>query len=703
MTGLTVAGGMMISFHVPAKARPFKPYASKGAELNAWLIIESDNTITIRVAQAEMGQGVFTSLPMIIADELEADWRTVRVEYADANRSLAEGRVYKRMLTGSSAAVRSSMPYLQQAGAQAREKMIKAAAEKWQVEPGECYADYGSIYHKPSRQKVTYGEIAGAAALVSVANVKIKTSESFSLIGVDTPRVDTPAKVNGSAVFGMDIRIEGMVYAAVVHCPVLGGTVRSFRYNAIRNMPGVLQAVRMKSGIAVVAKSFWQAKTAAEKLVVQWDIGPEGKTYSETFRREYSAALNEAGTIVEEEGEVVAEMEAADKRIESDYLVPYLAHACMEPLNCTVSVKPDRVDVWAGLQDPESALKAAAEESGVAAENVYVHNCFLGGGFGRRANDDFVREAVQIAREVDSPVQMIWSREDDIRQGQYRPMASMRFKAGFDLNRNVVAYTNHSVAHSILKDIGAPLENGIDKASLEGLANIPYALGPKKITHTIRNTHMSSWWWRSVGNSQNVFARECFVDEMAAKANMDPYAFRKKYLSHRPDLIAVLQEVADKSQWGRGVPGGHAQGIAIHQSFGTTVAQVAEVSVTDDGKVKVHRVVSVVDCGNLVNPLTAEMQIESAIIFGLSAALFGKITIEKGRVLEDNFDTYRVLSLSETPVIETHWLLSGGENWGGLGEPGLPCVAPAVINAIYGITRRRIRSLPVSDYFLQPA
>lgn len=705
-SGATAAGGMMLSFHIPAvgKAVPYKPWETETPEINAWLVIDPDDTITIRVAQSEMGEGVFTSMPMIVAEELEADWRNVRAEYASVNRSIREDRVYQRMATGGSGAVRRSREYLQQAGAEAREKLIKAAAEKWRVDPTECYADYGRVYHKASDRSINYGAIAADASKLSVSNVKIKTPEDFNLLGVSKNRLDVPAKVDGSAQFGMDVRVPGMVYAAVVHCPVLGGTVRGFRFNAIRNKPGVLKAVKLENGVAVVAETWWQAKTASEELPIEWNIGEAGRASSEQFKNEFMNALKDDGVVVASDGDAEITMDKADNAIESDYVVPYLAHACMEPLNCTAQIQEDRVDVWTGTQNPESALAAAADVSGVAPEKVYVHNCFLGGGFGRRSNPDYIREAVTIAKDVGKPVQMIWSREEDMRQGRYRPMAAMRFKAGFDLDKNLIAYTNHSVAHSILSELRPDsVADGVDRTSVEGLQNMPYKVANKQITHTIKNTHMTTWFWRSVGSSQNAFALECFVDEMAAAAEKDPLQFRRELLSDHPEMLNVLDKLATKSNWGRSMPKGSAQGLAIHESFGSIVGQVAEVTVTTDGDLKVDRVISVVDCGNLVNPQTAKMQIESGIIYGLTAALYGKLTVEEGRIQETNFDTYQMVGMDETPVMETHFALAGGDKWGGLGEPGLPPTAPAVCNALYRVTGRRIRSLPVKAYVLQRA
>ena len=422
------------------------------------------------------------------------------------------------------------------------------------------------------------------------------------------------------------------------------------------------------------------------------------------MQREFMSALDEEGVVVVNNGNAPKVMDHADKTIESDYAVPYLSHACMEPLNCTVHVQQDRVDVWAGVQDPESALRAAADAGGVAPQDVHVHNCFLGGGFGRRSNTDFVREAVLIGKEVGKPVQMIWSREEDSRRGCYRPMSAIRFKAGFDLDRNVIAYTNHSVTHSIMSRLQPQvLTKGVDPASVEGLANMPYSVDNKKITHTIKNTYLSAWFWRSVGNSQNAFAMECFVDEMATAAGQDPFVFRHNHLKGRADMLNVLDVLKQKSEWGKPMPEGSAQGMAIHECFGTIVGQVAEVMVTEDGQCKVEKIVSVVDCGNLVNPLTAKEQVESAVVFGLTAALYGKLTVENGRILETNFDTYRMVEMQDCPAMETSFALAGGGKWGGMGEPGLPCVAPAVCNALYRITKRRIRSLPIKDYYLQRA
>ncbi len=697
-SSVTAAGGMLLGFHLPgfASSTPYQTEMVSDGELNAWLRIDPDNTITIRVARAEMGQGVMTALPMIIGDELEVNWDDVKVEYADASR---EG--YGSFATGGSRSVRESMPYLQLAGAEARMKLIKAAAEEWLVPVEEVVADYGKIVHRPTRRSFTYGEVAAKAAALSVANVKIKAPRDFTLIGLSTPRVDTPAKVDGSAVFGMDVRVEGMVYAAVKHCPVLGGKLRGYRFNAVRGMPGVIAAVRLENGVAVVAESFWQASQAVEKLPVQWDIGDEGKSYSEKMRQEYFAELPNQGVMLRKDDGTEAALETSENILVSDYFVPYLAHGCMEPMNCTAHVRGDEVEIWAGVQNPTAVIRDVALFTGKRESNIKVNNCYLGGGFGRRSNTDYVLEAVTIAQEVGLPVQMIWSREDDMRGGQYRPMAAARFKVGLDLDNNVVAYTNHSVTHSILLDRDGELEDGTDSNSVQGLIDMPYTFAPQEISHTVKNTHVPTWWWRSVSHSQNAFALECFVDELATNTKMDPFSFRRKYLSNKPRWIEVLNELEERSRWKRRPGNGIERGVAIHECFGTIVAQVAEVSITPQGGAKVHKVISVVDCGNIINPEIARKQVEGSVLFGLSAALYGKVTIERGVVLEDNFDTFRMMEMVDTPEMETHFYLSEGEHWGGLGEPAVPPVAPAVVNALYRITRRRIRSLPVSDFYLQ--
>lgn len=698
----TAAGGLAIAFTIPSRAavRPYKATSVTNGEISAWLVIEPDESVLIRVAQAEMGQGVMTSMPMLIAEELEADWRKVKVEYADVNRQVLSSRIYGRMQTRDSDAVQLSRETLQLVGAEARHRLIKAAAEIWAVDAKDCYADYGRVYRGGSSDSLGFGEVAGLASQVSVANVEIKIPEEFNLLGLATPRVDVPAKVDGTAIYSMDVRLPDMLYATVVHSPVLGGTVKSLRFNAIRHMPGVIKAVRMKSAIGVVADTFWHALSAAEKLPVFWNIGAQEKEFSDTVKRAFFDEFSGSGELMLSKGNIGHLMDHAEKTIESDYYVPYVAQVPMEPLNCTVHVQNSRVDVWVGHQDPEGVVNAVSRLTGKTPNDIYVHNCFLGGSFGRRSHMDFVIEATRIAMDIGRPVQMIWTREEELRSGAYRPMSAMRFKAGFDIDKQLVALSNHSVTHSIRYDQDKSFK-GVDESSVEGLRDHPYSLPAYEFTHTRKNTHLTSWWWRSGGHSINAFAMECFVDEMANAADVDPIAYRREMLIDKTEYLEVLDVLEQKSGWGkRNLPRGTAMGMAIHKSYGTVCGQVAEVTV-DNGGVIINRVTVAIDCGNLVNPMTAEEQVEGSVIYGLSAALYGKLTIENGRILEDNLDTYGLLRMHEMPEIDIHWALSGSNKWGGLGEPATPVIAPAVCNALYKITGRRIRSLPIRDYYLQ--
>ncbi len=695
----TAAGGLMIGISFPSLT--VGSPVSANVELGAWLIIEPDSVITIRVAKAEMGQGVLTALPMIVAEELEADWRLIKSEYAPVGRGVAGDEDYGSMLTADSKSVRESMRYLQLAGAEARERLIKAAAERWMVAPAECYADYGRVHQKGSAVSVSYGEVAGDASRLNVANVKTKLPADFNALGLPTKKLDAPAKVDGSAIYSIDARIDNMVYAAVIHTPVLGEKLRSSRFNAIRNMPGVIKTVQMESSIAIVAEHFWQAKMAADALPLFWVSGLTQKIFSNTIKDSFFAKLDESGDVLATKGDITNLMDYAEKTIESDYFVPYLAHAPMEPLNCTVHVQAERVDVWVGTQDPQAALTVVSRLTGVARERVFIHNHLIGGGFGRRRQTDFIEEATRIAMEIDRPVQMIWTREEEIRSGKYRPMSAIRFKAGFDIGKNLSAITSHSVTHSIKQDRDG-FVNGVDSFSVEGLVDHPYQFPAYRFSHTKNNSHLTTGYWRSGGHSINAFAMECFVDEMAAAAGRDPIDYRQQLLADKADYLPVLEQLVKVSQWhSQRLPRGTALGMAIHKSHGTICALAAEVTVKSDGTVQVNRIKAVVDCGNLVNPLSAEQQVVSGIVFGLTAALSGKLTIENGRVLEDNLDTYEILKMGEMPLVEVHWALSGGDLWGGLGEPSTPVVAPAICNALYRITGRRIRSLPIRDYYLR--
>ena len=706
-----VGGALVLGFRLPSRTaqaanvapEPWTSPVEGGQEVNAWLIIGSDDTVTIRVAQSEMGQGVFTSMPMLVAEELECDWTKVRAEYASVNRSLRQNRVYQRMSTGGSRAVRGSREYLQQAGASARARLIAAAAQQWSVPAGECKAENGTVVHTASGRKVNYGAVAAAAAGVKLdAEPALKKPAHYTLLGKPQKRLDVPPKVQGTATYGIDVRLPDMLYASVLTCPVFGGTLKSHNFDAIKRMPGVKAAVEIPNGIAVVADSFWRAKTALEVMPVEWDLGAHANVSSAELQKMFRAALDKEGVVANEKGDALAALKSAAKVVEADYEVPYLAHATMEPMNCTAQVTPERVDVWLGTQTPEGALAATAEVTGVAPENVYVHNCFLGGGFGRRAYNDDVKQAVTIAKAMaGKPVKMIWTREEDMRHDFYRPMAAFRFRAGLDAKGVPVAYVNRSVTHSILSWFRPDaVKTGIDTTSIEGLANTPYAFGQQRIEHLIQNTHVPVGFWRSVGGSQNAFAIESFMDELAQAAGQDPVEFRRMLLKGRADWLLVLDTLTQKAPWGKPLPQGSAQGVAIFESYGSVMGQIAEVSVSKKGEVRVEHVVCAVDCGHVVNPRTIEEQMESGVVYGLTALLYGQISIEKGRVAEGNFDTYQMLRLNAMPEVETHLALSGGDKWGGIGEPSVPTIIPAVCNAIFKITGKRIRSLPLSKHDL---
>lgn len=705
----TAAGGLALGFHIPpakAAAALMEPWASapeEAAEINAWLVIGADDSVTIRVAQAEMGQGVFTALPMIVAEELECDWTKVRAEYASANRSLRENQLYRRMQTGGSQAVRGSRPYLQQAGAEARARLIAAAAARWQVPAAQCVAREGRVHHEPSGRSLNYGALAAEAAAVSLnAEPQIKAPTEYRLLGTPTRRLDTPPKVDGSAVFGIDVRLPEMLHATVKLCPAFGGKLRSHDFAAIKGMAGVKAAVPVPGGIGVVADSFWRARQAAEALPVEWDIPDIAAATTEQQRQFYRDGLQEEGAVAYRQGEAQSALDAAVQTVEALYEVPYLAHATMEPMSCTAHVQKDRVDVWFGTQNPEGAIAVASEITGIDPARIHVHNCFLGGGFGRRFYNDELRQAVILAKEAGRPVKLVWTRETDTQHDLYRPMGAMQLKAALGPDGQPLAWIGKTSVGSILRALDMdPVENGVDPSSVEGFANIPYAVPNQLISCVLRNSHVPVAFWRSVGSSQNAFVVESFVDELAHAVGQDPYAFRRKLLSDRPDFLKVLDTAAEKAGWGTPLSDGRARGIAIHESFGTIVAEVAEIELGEDGTLRVPRVVAAVDCGHVVNPQTVAMQIESAIAYGLSAALYGEITLADGAVEQSNFSDYQVLTLAEMPQVETHLALSGGEKWGGMGEPGTPPIAPAVCNAIFALTGKRIRRLPLSGQDLK--
>ncbi len=705
--GLSAAGGLMIAAFAPEFAgattiegEPWSPETGKTpGEVNAFVVIDPDNSISLRVAKSEMGQGVLTSMAMIVAEELECDFAKVKVEYASAHRNLADNNVYGSMGTGGSSSVRRSRVFLQQAGASARARLIAAAAAKWAVEPAACIAGGGFVRHEASGRSATFGELAADAAKVGLgAEPAIKTPDQFKLIGEGLKRIDTPLKVTGAARFGIDTRLPGMAYAAAANCPVFGGKLKSYDFSAVSGRRGIIAAMPVTNGVAVVADNFWRAKEALHAMPIEWDFGPAASTDSAEFAAEYRAALDGPLADGGGHGDIAAAFAQPAKVVEALYEVPYLAHAPMEPLNATAHWRKDRIDVWMGTQAPESALALAAKAGGVDANAVFVHNCFLGGGFGRRSVNDELIQAVEVSKALNRPIKLIWTREQDIRSDRYRPQAALRMRAALGADGAPAGFEFATAVGSITRSLGwGQVENGVERQAIEGLANCPYRADALKVGVNLKNTHVPVMFWRSVGSSQNAFAVESFIDECAHAAKRDPLEYRRALLEGRSDFLAVLDALADKGDWGKPLRKGIGRGVAIHEAFGTIVGEIAEVAVSDRGEVKVERVVACVDCGHLVNPLTAAMQIESAVLYGLTAALFGEITIKQGRVEQGNFDSYPIARMAAAPAIETHFVLSGGDKWGGLGEPGTPPIAPAVANAIFAVTGKRIRSLPLKN------
>jgi isoquinoline 1-oxidoreductase subunit beta len=701
-----VGGSLALGFEIPFGARTV--HASSAArEITAWIVIESDETVIIRVAKSEMGQGSFTALPMLVAEELECDWSKVKAEFAPPHENRRRDRVWGNMSTGASRSISASHNDLRRAGATARAMLIAAAAARWNVPETECTAARGVITHHPSGRTITFGRIAAAAAdIAPPAQVALKDPKDWTLIGTRQKRFDVADKITGKPIYAIDVQLPNMLHAAIVQCPVFKGTLKSVDETKLAGVKGIRQVVKLPDAVAVVADSWWRAKKAAEVLALTWDVGDNSNVSSSTISANLHEALSAADARVgRNDGDVDRALGEAVKRIEADYEVPFLAHATMEPQNCTAHVTAELVEIWVPTQDGETALAIAADAAGVPPGKVVVHKMMLGGGFGRRGIfQDFVRQAVVIAKEVGQPVKLIWTREEDVRHDFYRPVAAARMTAGLDANGMPVAWKIRTAGQSIIAAVSARvMQFGVDRNFLQGLLeDMPYDVPSYLVDFAMRNTHVPVGVWRSVNHSQNAFFKESFVDEMAYAAGADPYLFRRKLLAKKPKELAVLEAAATHAGWDTSPPQGVFRGIALHNSQNSICAQVVEVSVATDGKVGVHRVVSAIDPGHVVNPLTVELQTESAIVYGLAAVLYGEITIRDGRVEQANFHDYPMLRLAEMPRVETVIVASGGF-WGGVGETAVPPLAPALCNAIFSATGKRIRSLPLKNHDLSSA
>jgi isoquinoline 1-oxidoreductase beta subunit len=666
---------------------------------NAFVRIGTDDSVTVLINHSEMGQGTFTSLSLLVAEELDADWSKVRAEHAPVDPAYNHTGFGIQMVGGSTSTW-TEWERLRKAGASARAMLIAAAAETWKVEPKSCRAENGQVIHADSGRKLSFGKLAEAASrLKPPDDVTLKDPKDFKLIGKPTKRLDTPEKVNGTGVFGLDVKVPGLLVALVARPPVFGGKLKSVNAERTKAAAGVRHVVEIERGVAVVADGFWPAKRGREALEIVWDEGPLATLDSRAQREQYAELAKKPGAVAKKAGDVTAAMGRAAKKFEAVYEMPYLAHAPMEPLNCVADVRPDGCDVWTGTQFQTGDRDAAAQLTGLKPEQVKVHTTLLGGGFGRRAVIDshFVREAVEISKAVKAPVKVIWTREDDIRGGYYRPAAYHAISAGLDGAGNPVAWQHRIVCQSFIA--GTPFEgfvikDGVDETSVEGAADLPYAVPNLLVDWQKAPGGVPTLWWRSVGHSHNAFVVETFLDELAHAAGKDPYEYRRALLGQHPRHKRTLELAADKAGWGKPPPEGRGRGIALHESFGSFVAQVAEVSVSGEGKVRVHRVVCAIDCGPTVNPDGVRAQMEGGVAFGLTAALYGAITFEKGRVKQRNFHDYPILRMNEMPEVEAH-IVPSTDKMGGVGETGVPPIAPAVANALFALTGKRVRRLPI--------
>jgi isoquinoline 1-oxidoreductase subunit beta len=697
-TTTAVSGGLVIAMYLPGCSKPEEARMSgppKIVTANAWLRIGTDGSISVLCDRSEMGQGVLTSLPTLIAEELGVDPATIGVEVAPAGAAYVNALLGTHA-TGGSTSIRDAWEKLRMAGAEARMRLIMAAATEWGAPPQSCSVADGYVTFT-SRRK-SFGELAEAAAsLPKPENVELKSRNDFRFIGKTVPRLDTPSKVDGSAQFGIDVRLPGMLFAALAQPPQLGGSVKSFTADKAQAMPGVRHVVQTSSGVAVIADSWWQAKQARDALDIQWQAGPNARLTNAAIFAGLKSASSGKGKQVRSEGQADEALRRSGRKIEATYELPLLAHATLEPQNCTVEFRDDGCHVYAPTQAQQMAQAVAMQAAGLPAEKVFVHTTFLGGGFGRRLDVDFIPAAVECAKAAGKPVQLLWTREDDTTHDKYRPPARNTLSGAFDSGGKLDAVKIHLVAPSITaRWAPAAVETMIDPFAIEGAHNYPYAVPNLYVDYLQHEIGIEVGYWRSVSHALNCFAVESFMDELAVEGQLDPYFFRRGLLEKQPRWQAVLDAAARKARWGQ-APERHYQGIALMSGYDTYLAMVAEVSVQGDqgNQLQIHRIVCAIDCGQMVNPGIVQAQAEGSIVFGLTAALFGEINIANGQVKERNFDAYRLLRINEVPAIEVH-LFESSEKPGGMGEPAVALVAPAVCNAIYAATRKRLRTLPIA-------
>jgi isoquinoline 1-oxidoreductase beta subunit len=688
-------GGLLIGFHLPVFGKEDQQVSSEVFAPNAWIRIGSDDQVTILSGSSEMGQGAMTAVAMLAAEELDADWNKIRAEFAPADKAYTNPLIGLQ-LTGGSTTVRAFWHPVREAGAAARALLIAAAAQIWGVAAESCQTANNTVIHKASGRRLSYGELAGRAAGLQLPDkVVLKEPAEYTLLGKPTPRLDIPAKVNGSAVFGQDVQFPGMQVAVVARCPVFGGKVKRVDASRAEQVKGVRQVLQIPSGVAVVADGFWPAKLGRDALVVEWDEGSLAGVSSADILHQLQTAVDRGeGVMAQQKGDAEQALKGAVKTLDAVYTTPYLAHACMEPMNCTAQVRADGCDIWVPTQSQTLAQRTAAELTGLPLEKIRIHTTFLGGGFGRRTEQDFLIEAVQIAKAVGVPVKVLWTREDDMQHDFYRPVAYNRLTAGIDSQGMPVGWIHHIAGPSIFSRFNPQwIKNGIDSSAVEGAVDLPYAIPHITVSYAMVDSGVPVGFWRSVGNSQNYFITECFLDEVAAAGGKDPYELRRTLLTAHPRHQRVLELAATKAGWGTPPPQGRYRGIAVAESFGSVVAEVAEISIAA-GKVRVHQVICAVDCGTVANPNAVEAQMQSGIVFGLTAALHGEITLDKGRIQQSNFHDYPLLRMDEMPEIQVH-IVASSEPPGGGGEPGTPPIAPAVANAVFAATGKPVRQLPI--------
>jgi isoquinoline 1-oxidoreductase subunit beta len=719
-TAVATTGSLVVGFHIPfiqsAEAQTPATAVNQGTapEVNAWVVVQPNDTVIIRIARSEMGQGTLTGLAQLVAEELECDWAKVTTEYPTPGQNLARERVWGSYGTGGSRGIRDSQDYVRKGGATARMMLLQAAADEWKVSVAECSVAKSVITHGATKRTTTYGKVAAAAAKIKPpTEVALKDPKNWTLVGKRLARLDTNDKTTGKQIYGSDLVLPGMLNAAIKDCPVFGGKIKSVDDAAVLKRPGVKKVIRVgDSAVAVVADTWWRAKTALDALKIEWDEGPNAKLSSADIAATLKAGLDaKDGIMGNQVGDAAGAIAKSAKKIEAVYSYPYQNHATMETMNATAKYTPEKCEVWTPTQNGEAALAATSEASGLPQAKCEVYKMLLGGGFGRRgAVHDWVRQVVAIAKEMPGiPVKLIWSREEDMLHGRFHPVTQCKMTAGLDGDGNITGFNMRISGQSILASVAPQnIKDGKDPAVFQGLnasgpeTAIGYTFPALMIDHAMRNPPVPPGFWRGVNLNQNAIYLECFIDEIAHATKQDPLALRRKLMVNHPKHLAVLNAAAEKAGWDKPAPKGIFRGLAQTMGFGSYVAACAEVSVSDKGELKIHRIVAATDCGYAVNPQQIEAQVEGSFVYGLSAALYGECTLKDGRMMQQNFDTYQTLKLAEMPKVETVIVASGGF-WGGVGEPTIAVAAPAVLNAIFAATGKRIRDLPLKNHSLAKA